>query len=177
VNLFDLAFPVAAPFWAIMIFAPGWRWTRRIAGSPLIVVPSLIVYFVAVAPILGSFAAEMLSPDRDGVRDLVGSVDGTTLVWAHLIAFDLFIGAWIYRDSRERAIHPLVTGPILVLTILLSPFGLTAHLIVRTAVNGHASRASGPDHAGRRPRGRRGGPRPTDAASGPDRPSVAAGPS
>jgi hypothetical protein len=176
VSLFDLAFPVAAPFWALMIFVPGWRWTKRIAGSPFIVVPSLLVYFAAVAPILPSFAAEMLRPDRAGVQDIVGSVDGTTLVWAHLIAFDLFIGAWMYRDSRERGIHPLVMGPILVLTILLSPFGLTAYLLVRAAVSGLASRASGPGYAGR-PRGRRGDRRPTEAAADPDRPNVGAGPS
>ena len=176
-TVFDLAFPVAAPFWALMIFLPGWRWTRRIAGSPFMVVPSLLVYFVAVAPILRTFAAEMLSPDRDGVRAIVGSVDGTTLVWAHLIAFDLFIGAWIYRDSRERGIHPLVMAPILVLTILLSPFGLTAYLLlVRTAVSGLASRASGPGCAGHPP-ARRDAPPSTEGAAGPDRPNVAAGPS
>jgi hypothetical protein len=65
------------------------------------------------------------------VRDILATADGTTLVWAHLIAFDLFIGAWMYRDSRERSIHPLVMAPILVLTILLSPFGLTTYLAVR----------------------------------------------
>jgi hypothetical protein len=170
-SVFDVVFPVAAPFWALMIFLPGWSWTRRIAG-PFIVVPSLIVYFVAVAPILPEFAAEMVSPDRDGVRAIVGSVDGTTLVWAHLIAFDLFIGAWMYRDSRERRIHPLIMGPILVLTILLSPFGLTAYLLVSRV----ASRASGPGCAGR-PRARRDGLQPTEGAADPGRPSVGAGPS
>jgi hypothetical protein len=130
-NLFELAFPVAAPFWAFMIFAPGWSVTRRVARSPFMVLPSLFVYFLAVAPILPRFAAEMLSPDLAGVRDILATADGTTLVWAHLIAFDLFIGAWMYRDSRERVIHPLVMAPILVLTILLSPFGLTAYLAVR----------------------------------------------
>ena len=27
--LFALAFPLAAPFWALMILAPGWSVTRR----------------------------------------------------------------------------------------------------------------------------------------------------
>jgi hypothetical protein len=131
-SVFDVAFPVAAPFWALMILLPTWKWTRRIAGSPLIAVPSLIVYFVAVAPILGSFAAEMFSPDRAGVQAILSTVDGTTLVWCHLIAFDLFIGAWMYRDGRRLGIHPLIVSPILFLTIFLSPFGLTIYLVVRT---------------------------------------------
>ncbi|GAA1040391.1 ABA4-like family protein [Virgisporangium ochraceum] len=135
---FTLAFPLAAPFWALMIVAPGWRWTRRICGSPLIVLAPLVAYAFAVAPILPEFAAEMVNPDLDGVRDLVGTADGTALVWAHLIAFDLFVGRWMYLDSRERRIPPLLMAPVLVLTILLSPFGLVAYLALRTRWRGRA---------------------------------------
>jgi hypothetical protein len=128
---FDLVFTVAVPFWALMILLPAWPVTRRIIGSPLIVLPALAVYLLAIAPILPEFAAEMTQPDLDGVRALLSTADGTTAVWAHLIAFDLFIGRWIYLDSRERGIHALLVSPILVLTILLSPFGLLAYLAVR----------------------------------------------
>jgi hypothetical protein len=38
----------------------------------------------------------------------------------------------MYFEAREHRIHPLVTGPILVLTIFLSPFGLVAFLLVRS---------------------------------------------
>jgi hypothetical protein len=130
--VFALAFPTAVPFWALMILAPGWRWTARIAGSPLIVLPVLAVYFAAVLPILPEFAGEMVNPDLAGVRALLDSDAGTATVWAHLIAFDLFIGRWMYLDSRERGVHPLIMAPILVLTIPLSPFGLTIYLLTRT---------------------------------------------
>jgi hypothetical protein len=129
--VFNLAFPVAVPFWFLMIFLPGWSWTKKIIGSPLMVVPNLIAYFIAVAPILPEFAKEMLNPDHAGVMAVIGTPAGISLVWAHLIAFDLFIGRWMYLDSRERKIHPLVMAPILVLTILLSPFGLTVYLLTR----------------------------------------------
>ncbi|WP_020523456.1 ABA4-like family protein [Catelliglobosispora koreensis] len=131
VEVFNLAFPVAVPFWALMILLPGWSWTKRIIGSPLMIVPSLIVYFIAVAPIFPEFAREMLNPDHAGVVGVIATPAGITLVWAHLIAFDLFIGRWMYLDSRERRVHPLVMAPILVLTILLSPFGLAAYLVAR----------------------------------------------
>jgi len=129
---FNLAFPLAVPFWALMIVAPHWRWTHRIVGSPLIVLAPLVAYLFAVIPILPEFAAEMVSPDFDGVRDIVGSADGTALVWAHLIAFDLFVGRWMFLDSRERGIPVLLMAPVLVLTILLSPFGLMTYLALRT---------------------------------------------
>jgi hypothetical protein len=130
-RLFDLAFLMALPFWILIILVPGWAWTKRIIGSPLIVLAPLAIYFVVVAPILGTFAAEMLQPDLAGVQAILATPRGTALVWAHLIAFDLFIGRWIYLDSRERRIHPFVMAPLLVLTILLSPFGLAAYLVLR----------------------------------------------
>jgi hypothetical protein len=128
---FNLAFPAAVPFWALMILLPGWRWTRRIIGSPLIVLAPLAAYLIAVAPILPEFAAEMVNPDLDGVRDLLATADGTAAVWAHLVAFDLFVGRWMYLDSRERGVNPLAMAPVLVMTILLAPFGLLAYLALR----------------------------------------------
>lgn len=131
-TLFDLAFPLAAPFWLLMIVAPRWSWTRRIVASPLIVLVPLVAYLVAIVPLLPRFAPEMLSPDLAGVRELLATAGGTTAVWAHLIAFDLFVGRWMYLDSQERGYHPLLMAPVLVLTILLSPFGLAAYLLART---------------------------------------------
>lgn len=130
-RLFDLAFPLAAPFWALMVLVPGWSWTRRIAGSPLIALPPLAVYLVAVAPILPEFAVEMLDPDLASVLALLATPAGTAATWAHLVAFDLLLGRWMYLDSRERGLHPLLMAPVLVLTILLSPFGVLAYLAVR----------------------------------------------
>jgi hypothetical protein len=129
---FDLAFPLAVPFWTLMILLPRWHWTRRICGSPLIVLVPLVAYLFAAVPILPELAAEMVNPSFDGVRELVGSADGTAVVWAHLVAFDLFVGRWMYLDSRERRVPALLVAPVLVLTILLAPFGLTAYLALRT---------------------------------------------
>jgi hypothetical protein len=130
-RLFDLAFLAALPFWSLIILVPGWAWTKRIIASPLIVLAPLAVYLIIVAPILGPLATEMVQPDLAGVQSLLSTPRGTATVWAHLIAFDLFIGRWIYLDSRERRIHPLLMAPLLVLTILLSPFGLLTYLALR----------------------------------------------
>jgi hypothetical protein len=129
--LFTLTFPLAAPFWALMILAPGWSVTRRIIGSPLIVVPPMLVYAALVLPDLAGFLAAVSSPQLMGVAALLGVPAGAAAGWAHFIAFDLFVGRWIHLDARERGIHPLVTAPVLVLTILLAPLGLLAHLVLR----------------------------------------------
>lgn len=130
-TLFQLAFLVVVPFWALMIVAPGWRWSGRLAASPYLVLPALVVWAVAIAPVLPEFAAEMLNPDLDGVRTLFADDDVVAAVWAQVLAWDLFIGRWIYLDSRERRIHPLVMAPVLVLTILLSPIAMPLYLALR----------------------------------------------
>ncbi|GAA1538331.1 ABA4-like family protein [Dactylosporangium maewongense] len=130
-TLFQLAFLVVAPFWVLMIFAPGWRWSERIAGSVFIALPALVVWAFAIAPVLPEFAAEMLNPDLARVRSLFADDDVVAAVWAQVLAWDLLVGRWIYLDSRERRVHPLIMAPLLVLTILLSPIGLPLYLALR----------------------------------------------
>lgn len=129
--LFDVTFYLAAPFWALMIVLPGWSVTRRVIASPLIVLPTLVVFTVVVVPQLGEFLAAVSRPTLDGVQGLVSSPEGTAAIWAQVLAWDLFIGRWMYLDSRERRIHPLVMAPLLLVTILISPFGLPAYLALR----------------------------------------------
>jgi hypothetical protein len=129
--LFALAFPLALPFWALMILAPSWSVTRRVIASPLIVVPPLLVYALAVLPALGVVLPAVASPTLAGVAGLLATPLGAAAGWAHFIGFDLFVGRWIYLDARERSVPHLITAPVLVLTILLGPLGMLAHLVVR----------------------------------------------
>ena len=129
--LFSLTFAVAAPFWALMILLPRWSWTARIIGSPLIVVPPVLIYAIVVLGSLGDVLPAVVSPTLGGVRELLGTADGAAAGWAHMIAFDLFVGRWMYLDARERGLSPLVMAPVLLLTILLGPLGLLAYLLVR----------------------------------------------
>jgi hypothetical protein len=137
-TLFTLAFPLAVPFWVLMIFAPGWSWTRRIISSPLIVVPPLLVYVVLLVPQFAAFAGPVAGADLPGITAVLGTSAGAAAIWAHAIGFDLFVGRWMYLDSRDRGVHPLVMGPLFVLTILLSPLGLLSYLLLRTLIPARA---------------------------------------
>ncbi|MEV0228891.1 ABA4-like family protein [Nonomuraea sp. NPDC050786] len=129
--LFDLSFYVAAPFWALMILAPTWRLTRLIAGSPLIVLPAVAVELVLLVPLFGEFWPVVTRPSLEGLQELVTRPEALTALWAQIIAWDLFLGRWMYLDSRERSIHPLVMAPTLIFTILLSPIALPIYLVIR----------------------------------------------
>lgn len=133
-TLFALAFPLAAPFWALMILAPGWSVTQRIIAWPWIVVPPMLVYAAAVLPQFGTVLAAVSSPTPDVIAALLSTPVGAAAGWAHFIAFDLFVGRWMYLDARERGVHGLVMAPVLVLTILLAPLGLLVYLALRAAL-------------------------------------------
>ena len=129
--LFSLTFAVAAPFWALMIVLPRWSWTARIIGSPLIVVPPVLIYALLVLPALGDVLPAVASPTPSSVRGLLSTADGAAAGWAHFIAFDLFVGRWAWLDSRDRRVPALVMAPVLLLTILLAPLGLGLYLLLR----------------------------------------------
>ncbi|MEE6258070.1 ABA4-like family protein [Plantactinospora sonchi] len=129
--LFNVVFPLAAPFWALMILAPGWSWTRRIVGSPWIVAPPLVVYALLAVPHLDLLWSAVSQPTLDGLAGVLAVPAVAAAGWAHFIAFDLFVGRWMYLDSRERGFPALVMAPLLVLTILLAPLGALGYLLVR----------------------------------------------
>jgi hypothetical protein len=129
--LFALTFAVAAPFWALMILAPRWSWTGRIIASPLIVLPVVVIYAALVIPAFADVLPVVASPTLGGVRELLGTADGAAAAWAHMIAFDLFVGRWAWLDARDRGVPALVMAPVLLLTILLGPLGLLAYLLLR----------------------------------------------
>lgn len=130
-SLFTVTFYLAAPFWLLMIFAPTWSWTRRIMASPWVALLPLAVYFVLAFGHFGELWQAVSKPNLVVLQAFLAQPYGAALIWAHLVAFDLFLGRWMYFEARERGIHPLLVGPILLLTIFLSPFGLVAFLAVR----------------------------------------------
>ncbi|GAA3397487.1 ABA4-like family protein [Streptomyces roseoviridis] len=129
--LFELSFLLAAPVWLLMIFAPGRRLTDRIAASPLTVLPVLAVYLVLAVPVLPELWAAVSSPDIDTFRDLTTLANGAGALWAQVIAWDLLLGQWMYREGRRLGLSPWLMGPLLVLTVLLSPFALLLFLPIR----------------------------------------------
>ncbi|TXS51319.1 ABA4-like family protein [Streptomyces sp. t39] len=146
--LFELSFWLAAPVWLLMILAPRHRITARVAASPLTVLPVLAVYTALALPVLPELWTAVSSPDIDTFRDLTALAGGAGAVWAQVIAWDLLIGQWIHREAVALGVHPLVTGPLLVLTILLSPFGLLLFLALRAVLLRRGARPAAAPGAG-----------------------------
>src|SRR5262249_1035541 len=90
-----------------------------------------LFYVALVLPRLGTIWPAVARPTLDGVAALLGSPEGATIAWVHFLAFDLFVGRWIYLDSRDRRLSPLLMAPILFFTLILGPLGFLRYLLLR----------------------------------------------
>jgi Domain of unknown function (DUF4281) len=131
-TIFSLSSLTAIPFWLLMILAPRWSWTRKILGSPFVILPSAMLYIALVFPNIISSFPTLANPKLETIQTLIGSSAGATITWVHFLAFDLFVGRWAYLDSLERKIHPLVMAPILFLILMFGPLGFALYLGARS---------------------------------------------
>jgi hypothetical protein len=119
------------PFWFLMIVLPYWRWTKQLMRVPWMIALLALLYAVLAIPQLGVLGPALMNPSLPGIAALLATPGGATLGWVHFLAFDLFVGRWIYFDSHERGITAWLVGPILFLTFMLGPLGLLCYLGLR----------------------------------------------
>lgn len=127
-TTFSLSNVFVLPFWFLMIFLPYWRWTKRLMGVPWMIALLALLYAVLAISQLGVLGPALMQPSLPRVAALLATPGGATIGWVHFLAFDLFVGHWIYFDSRQRGITAWLVGSILFLTFLLGPLGLLCYL-------------------------------------------------
>jgi Domain of unknown function (DUF4281) len=132
--LFRFGNVLVLPFWALMILLPRWRWTTWLIRSPFVSGAPAALYAALVLPRLGEIWPAVSRPTLSGITTLLGSPAGATIAWVHFVAFDLFVGRWIYLDSQERQVGAWLMAPVLFLTLMLGPAGFLFYLVVRSVV-------------------------------------------
>ena len=80
-------------------------------SSPLVCAVPALFYAALVIPRIAEVWQAVPRPELSGIAALLGSPVGATIAWMHFLAFDLFVGRWIYLDSRERGIAAWIMGP------------------------------------------------------------------
>lgn len=131
-NMFGLANLLALPGWAILIFAPRrWAWLNMI---PALVIPLglsalytglILAHFSAAGGGYGTLAA---------VRQLFSSDPALVAGWAHYLAFDMMIGAFLAVRMDRIGVQRLVQAPILIATFMFGPVGVLLALLTEAAL-------------------------------------------
>ena len=92
--------------------------------------------------VAGAAPADLTDYSVDGLRALFMSDGGIVLGWTHYLAFDLFVGLWIAKDSDHKGFSRLAQLPFLFATLMAGPIGLLAWLIVRERRARRAARSA-----------------------------------
>lgn len=118
----------SAPMWLAMILAPRSRLTAALAErlGPYFIALGLTYDVLLAAGVAGGGGVDFRDPDA--VRAALGRPDAFLAGWTHYIAFDLFVGRWIWQDARSRGRSARLP---LLLTWLAGPAGLSLHLLRR----------------------------------------------
>lgn len=133
-QIFPLSSLLVMPFWLLLIFLPRWRVTERVMAGPWISVPAALLYAVLVLPRFVEIFTAVLNPTLPNIAAFLGDPTGATIAWAHFLAFDLFVGRWVYLDGRSRNISAWFISPILFMVLMLGPIGFLLYVVVRTTV-------------------------------------------
>ena len=116
------------PWWAVWLVAPRSRLAARLAGHAAVFIALGLVY-------TGLIGAGALSSGGGGGFDFdsLQAAFSEPMVflagWTHYLAFDLFVGAWIVRESGRLSVEPRL---YLFFTLILGPLGLMSFLVRRT---------------------------------------------
>lgn len=135
-TVFSLINLSVLPAWFLLIFLPRFSVTRALVHSAVYPVALGVFYVSAMiwgiaSGVVGSGEGNFTSVS--GISAIFQSPMGVLIGWAHYLVFDLFVGAWIARDSQRRGLAHLATAPCLFLTFLLGPTGLLLYLLLRFA--------------------------------------------
>ena len=130
-TLFSAAGKIAMVGWALLVFAPRWRWSQRMA-SAIVPLTLAIVYLV----LIGLYFVK--SPGGFGTLAQVNQLFQNPWLllagWIHYLAFDLFLGAWQVRQAERLGISRFLVIPCLLLTFLFGPVGFLVFWTIRSAV-------------------------------------------
>ena len=130
-TIFNLSNLFIMPFWFLMILLPHWRWTQRIMATLWPIVALAVLYALLLFSQIGGNAGDLLNPTLTGIAALLSTPAGATTGWVHFLAFDLFVGRWVYLDSRVLGISAWPVAPALFLVLMTGPLGLLLYLLVR----------------------------------------------
>ena len=133
-HIFSVANAIAMLGWVLLAVLPRRRWPAELVSGWLIpgVLAGAYVLIIAVSfrGSSGGFSS------LEAVAQLFSNPWLLLAGWLHYLAFDLFVGGWIVRDSRARGIGHAWIVPVLLLTFLFGPAGWLAYLALRARAPG-----------------------------------------
>jgi hypothetical protein len=134
-NLYLIINTIAFVGWILLIGFPTKRWTFAIvvSGGISAILGLFYIYFI-VSAMTGETSTGGDFSSLAGVKLLFQNDIGVLAGWAHYLAFDLFIGAWMTSNAQRLGLTHWKIIPCLFLTFMFGPIGLLTYLLVRSVM-------------------------------------------
>lgn len=124
---------VVMPVWVAMIVAPRARLTARIVKwSDGLLAGLAAAYAVQLGLAVASSDAKPDFGDVAALRQTLATPGGFLVGWTHFLAFDLFVGRWIWRTALDEGRGCRVA---LFLTLMAGPAGLGVFALQRRSLS------------------------------------------
>jgi hypothetical protein len=126
------------PFWVLIIFFPHWSLTRKVMESvlPLVLPASVHTTFIMMLlqsrPDLKDDYSALIPLSSSKIITKMTERDMATVSWLHMLPGDVFIGRWMYLDSREHNLNPWLVSLLLAITCTSGSIGFILYLLFRT---------------------------------------------
>ena len=128
-QLFGALNMLALAAWLLLALFPGHPLVTRIVAGTAVPALFAAAYIAMIASSWG--ASEGGFSSLDGVAALFANRWLLLAGWTHYLAFDLLVGVWEVRDSRDRRIPHLLVVPCLALTFMFGPAGWLLYQLIR----------------------------------------------
>ncbi|MBK8555476.1 MAG: DUF4281 domain-containing protein [Lewinellaceae bacterium] len=116
--------------WLLLMFAPSWRYTERVAFVAGFVLLAAAAFFTFRYVLHGADDGGSIF-SLDGLKNLFRSKEMLLTGWLNYLSFSLFAGTWQSHDSREVKIPHIWVVLTLFLTMIAGPSGLLVYMGLR----------------------------------------------
>lgn len=115
--------------WILLLAMPNWKYTQTLVLNGVILLLGIIYTFLILKDI-GEFDPSSFN-SLENVKALFQSDGAVAAGWMHYLAFDLFVGAYIVRKSKELGLPRFVYSLILPFAFMFGPIGYVIFVVVR----------------------------------------------
>jgi len=134
-SLFSLLNTIAIIGWLGLFIAPKWKgtlWIVRSGVLSLVLAVSYLILFIYFAQSSGGLNLGEAFSSLKGIIGLLSNEYAMLVGWAHYLAFDLFVGAWIVGNAITNQIPHYLRIPCLFFTLMTGPIGFLLYFIVKS---------------------------------------------
>jgi Domain of unknown function (DUF4281) len=115
--------------WLFMLVLPKTDITKTIINSNVFPLVLALVYAFYIFSTFGKSGGNFMT--LEGVEKLFSKREVLLAGWVHYLVFDLFVGAWEWRDALQNNISHWILAPCLFLTLMFGPVGFLIYFVVR----------------------------------------------